>query len=145
MADDRDGMDENEGLMDELSRAIVEAMVNSPEVKKAMTKLTGRENLCSSSFLMLMLKVKNLSDSMNVGSKGSGGGAGSPKKDDCGGEGVNNANSPLPEQFTDFSSEISCDFVEDGKRLTKGEVDFRDFLSDKFDEMAWLKKHGIVY
>jgi len=33
----------------------------------------------------------------------------------------------------------------DGRKLTKNEIAFEDYLSEKFDETDWLKKHGIIF
>ncbi len=124
MSDDKekDGDKERDREMDELSRAIVEALVKSDEVRTAMTRAARKEDVCEGSFLVLMLKVKNLAQSMGVDVT-------RPcdmscdEKMELDSEGVGDAK---PEDDIPAHS-------EDGRKLTQGEIAFREYMSSRFN------------
>lgn len=131
---DQDRDKDKDKEMDELSRAIVEALVKSDEVRTAMTRAAKKEDVCEGSFLVLMLKVKNLAQSMGVDVT-------RPCDMSCDEKmeldlkGVENAK---PEDDIPPHS-------EDGRKLTQGEIAFREYMSSRFNEDGWLKKHGLIF
>ncbi len=120
--------------MEALSRAIVEAIVKSKDVRKAIRKLSDNDENYSKSFMVLMLRVQNLVESIGVD--------------------LSKAMDQMHERHYDPSAaepagakKKNNDFknVVDGKRETPSELAFREYLANRFNVDAWLKKHGIIF
>ncbi|MBI4667402.1 MAG: hypothetical protein HY751_13445 [Nitrospinae bacterium] len=122
----------NEKDMEVLTRAIVEAITKSRDVRDAIKRLSEGEEVCSKSFMVLMLKVRSLAESM-----------GFDVADECRHEplkprATGKPAAPPQEDVVKLSGR-----VEDGKALSDSESLFRDYLAEKFDQDAWLKKLGL--
>ncbi|VAX24075.1 hypothetical protein MNBD_NITROSPINAE02-2233 [hydrothermal vent metagenome] len=128
MPDEKD----REKEMETLSRAIVEAIVKSRSVRKAISKLSNKEDLFSGSLMVLMLKLQSLADSTN--------------KDDEGAFVDDAEHGAVIEDEISLLAKnkpINSDIYDEGKKLTPNEAAFRKFLSDNFDQQKWLKRHGL--
>jgi len=122
--------------MEVLTRAIVEAITKSREVKEAVKKLSETDEICSKSFMVLMLKVANLADTMGLDFPSS-------------------CNHDQPEKRSQrYAADLGTDEAdstpiekkrEDGGGLSSREKEFRKFLEEKFDQEAWLKKLGLKF
>ena len=137
MPDDSGG----EKDMEALTRAIVDAITRSREVREAVKRLSDNDDVCSKSFMVLMLKVRNLAETMGV------------ELHTCSHEGSsaqerfeelkrvykpktkNGEPSPPPQPPRD---------MVDGAVLSPEEAAFREYLAEKFDEQAWLRKLGLI-
>ncbi len=51
---------------EELSKAITEAVMTSPKVKKIVAEIQKDENICPKSFMVLVLKMEVLTDSLEL-------------------------------------------------------------------------------
>ncbi|MDH5637686.1 MAG: hypothetical protein OEZ04_04285 [Nitrospinota bacterium] len=132
MADDKQ-RDDN---MEFLSRAIVDAITKSPEVRQAIKKLAEEDESYSRSFMVLMLKVRNLAESLGVKIAGPG--------DDMGGDEMFDLNFMERKQgaepeITDLSNYV------DGRKESPKEIEFRKFESTRFNQEEWLRKHGLSF
>lgn len=130
-------MSENERPDDDmemLSKAIVDAIIKSKDVREAIRKLSDTDESYSKSFMVLMLRVQNLVESIGVDlSK-----AVDPSSD----EKFNPAPvkpSAAKKKNNDFKNLV------DGKIETPSELAFREFLADRFDQDEWLKKIGVIF
>lgn len=128
MPDDKD----REKEIETLSRAIVEAIIKSKDVRQAVNKLSNKEDLFSGSLMVLMVKLQNLADSVAMDDEEAFG-------DDIEDGAVieNDIINPTESKPIDFDS------YEEGKKLSSNEAAFRKFLSENFDQKKWLKRHGL--
>ncbi|MGK7346069.1 MAG: hypothetical protein ACNS63_09705 [Candidatus Nitrospinota bacterium M3_3B_026] len=122
-----------ENEMEILSKAIVDAIVRSRDVRKAIARLSGSDEIDSKSFMVLMLKVGNLAEAMGFDVP-PGGGDGAAK------EGTNGEAGDKPDEQVKLP-----DSYEDGRRLSRAEKAFREYLSKVFDQDEWLRKNGLIY
>src|SRR3989339_597339 len=104
--------------IEKLSRAIVDAIVGSKEVKSILSRLIEKNVMVDKGFMMLMIKVQALSELADMAGKDNGAKRPSRKKS--------------PRQYID------------GRELTPSEIAFLDYCTKNFDEKEWLKKIGIT-
>lgn len=118
-----------------LSRAIVDAIVKSSDVRKAIRKLSESDESYAKSFMVLMLKVQNIAETME-GEKPAKPGLPTEKKMELGKE--------------DFEGELDEEPEEprknyvDGKLLSPSEMAFREFLAERFDQDDWLRRNKLI-
>ncbi|MBI4828832.1 MAG: hypothetical protein HY804_08495 [Nitrospinae bacterium] len=116
---------------EKLSRAIVEAILKSREVRKAVRQLSEEDEGYLKSYMVLMLKVSNLVEAVETGlASASGGEEPAPRLK------VKARPRSKPNEFRYFV---------DGRKVTPEEFAFCEYLSGKFDQQAWLKKLGIFF
>ncbi|MBI5186762.1 MAG: hypothetical protein HZA01_13690 [Nitrospinae bacterium] len=112
-------MDSNdyEKKLEKLSRSITEAILMSRNVRSAIQELKREEIIGPKSFLMLMMRMDSLADLVDTiqGNKKNG-----------------KAQRRKNEQFID------------GKKLSNSEIEFYEYLAEKFDETGWMKENGIT-
>lgn len=125
----------NEKDMEILTRAIVDAITKSRDVREAMRRLTESDEVCAKSFMVLMLKVRSLAETMGLDFPSSC--SHDPEK-----------SPPVKEKKKadsrqdSFKKLMAC--YVDGKQLTPREMEFCEYLATKFDSDEWLKKHGLI-
>ncbi len=119
--------------MELLSRAIIDAIVKSKDVRNAMNKLFQADESYAKSLMVLMLKVQNLADSL--GTEGENGTEFTHEK-------RLEFNTKVEEELRNHDIDISN--IVDGIRETSSETAFRKFLADRFDQDEWLKKNGLI-
>ena len=120
--------DRPEKDMEALSKAIVEAIIGSSDVKDALDKLQKIDAQAANSIMVFMVRLDSLSD---VGGK--------DKKMD-----------PLIEEALEMKPKKRKGRkthekppVVDGKIITKNEQKFLDYLSLNFDQQEWLKRNKL--
>ena len=116
--------------MEHLSKAIVEAILGSDDVKKALEKLNTSEDTLGKNFMVFMVSL----DSLNDAKKGNK----NPELNE-----INELNDlaeemPKPRRRRPVKRNETPDHI-DGEPLSKNEKHFRDMISDHFDTEAWLK------
>jgi hypothetical protein len=104
--------------IERLSKAIVDAIVSSKEVKSILSRLIEKDVMVDKGFMILMIKIQALSELADLTGKDNRAKRPSRKKS--------------PKQYID------------GRELTPGEMAFLDYCAKKFDEKEWLKKIGIT-
>ena len=126
----------NEKDMEILTRAIVDAITKSRDVREAIRRLSETDEVCSKSFMVLMLKVRSLAETMGLD--------------------FPNACSHEPEKLSPPAKEKKrgearqaalkkiMGGLVDGKKLTQREMEFCEYMADNFDSGEWLKKHGLI-
>lgn len=118
-----------------LSRAIVDAIVKSSDVRKAIRKLSESDESYAKSFMVLMLKVQNIAETLE-GEKPAKPGLPTEKKMELGKEDFEGELDEEPE-------ETRKNYV-DGKLLSPSEMAFRKFLAERFDQDDWLKRNKLI-
>ncbi|MCH8209675.1 MAG: hypothetical protein IIA62_11585 [Nitrospinae bacterium] len=111
---------------EKLSRAITEAVMTSEKVKKIAAEIQKKEDICPESFMVLVLKLQILTDSLEVNVDEM------PEK--------SRKKSRRPRK----KSSGMAQFI-DGQQLTTKEIKFQEFANERFDAQEWLKKNGLIF
>ena len=116
----------SEHKFEELSKAIAEAVMSSKKVKKVVADIQKKEKICPQSFMVLILKTQVLADSLDL-----------------------DLEEPILEKKRvkrprKKSSKEQLQYI-DGQRLSKNEIAFENFFSERFDTDQWLKKNGLEF
>jgi hypothetical protein len=119
-----DGPERN---FEKLSKAITEAVMTSPKVKKMVAEIQKNDEICPKSFMVLVLKMEVLTDSVELEV-----------------EEELTEDQPTPQKRTNKKSSKKPQFI-DGQQLSKKEIEFQDFSNKKFNTEEWLKKNGLIF
>jgi len=121
--------DGSERSFEKLSKAITEAVMTSPKVKKIVAEIQKDEDICPKSFMVLVLKMEVLTDSLELEVE-------EELKEER----------PAPKKRKSKSKKSSRkpQFI-DGQELSKKEIEFQEFTNKKFDDDEWLKKNGLIF
>ncbi len=114
-----------DGDYEKLSKAITEAVLRSPKVKKIVSEIQKRDDICPQSFMVLVLKLQSLTEGFEVEVEEA---TEKPKKKSRRGK---------------KKAAEEAQFI-DGARLSKKEIEFEEFISEHFDTEEWLKKNGLI-
>ena len=120
---DSDGAERS---FEKLSKAITEAVMTSPKVKKIVAEIQKSEEICPTSFMVLVLKMEVLTDSLEVEV-----------------EEELTEEHPGPKKRSSRKPPKKAQFI-DGKKLTKKEIEFQEYSNKKFNTEEWLKKNGLI-
>ena len=118
--------DGSERSFEKLSKAINEAVMTSPKVKKIVAEIQKDEDICPKSFMVLVLKMEVLTDSLELEVE-------EELKEER----------PVPKKRRGKKSLRKPQFI-DGQELSKKEIEFQEFTNKKFDDDEWLKKNGLI-
>ena len=119
-----DGPERN---FEKLSKAITEAVMTSPKVKKMVAEIQKNDEICPKSFMVLVLKMEVLTDSVELEV-----------------EEELTEDQPTPQKRTNKKSSKKPQFI-DGQQLSKKEIEFQEFSNKKFNTEEWLKKNGLIF
>ena len=119
--------DGSERSFEKLSKAITEAVMTSPKVKKIVAEIQKNEEICPKSFMVLVLKMEVLTDSLELEV-----------------EEELTEESPVPKKRNSKNSAKKAQFI-DGRRLSKKEIEFQEFSNKNFNNEEWLKKNGLIF
>ena len=111
---------------EKLSKAITEAVMVSPKVKKIVAEIQKNEEICPKSFMVLVLKMEVLTDSFDLEV-----------------EEELTEEQPTPKKRASKKSLKKSQFI-DGQQLSKKEIEFQEYSSKKFNTEKWLKKNGLI-
>lgn len=114
-----------DGDYEKLSKAITEAVLSSPKVKKIVSEIQKRDEICPQSFMVLVLKLQSLTEGFEVEVEEA---TEKPKK---------------KSRRTKKKMAEEAQYI-DGARLSKKEIEFEEFVSERFDAEEWLKKNGLI-
>jgi hypothetical protein len=121
-----DGPERN---FEKLSKAITEAVMTSPKVKKIVAEIQKNDEICPKSFMVLVLKMEVLTDSVEL---------------EVEGEGELTEDQFPPKKRTIKKPSKKPQFI-DGQQLSKKEIEFQEFSNKKFNTEEWLKKNGLTF
>ena len=119
--------DGSERSFEKLSKAITEAVMTSPKVKKIVAEIQKDEDICPKSFMVLVLKMEVLTDSLELEVE-------EELKEER----------PAPKKRRGKKSSRKPQFI-DGQELSKKEIEFQEFTNKKFVDDEWLKKNGLIF
>ena len=122
-------MSESDGAersFEKLSKAITEAVMVSPKVKKIVAEIQKNEEICPKSFMVLVLKMEVLTDSFDLEV-----------------EEELTEEQPTPKKHAGRKSLKKSQFI-DGQQLSKKEIEFQEYSNKKFNTEEWLKKNGLI-
>lgn len=119
--------DGSERSFEKLSKAITEAVMTSPKVKKIVAEIQKDEDICPKSFMVLVLKMEVLTDSLELEVE-------EELKEER----------PAPKKRRSKKSSRKPQFI-DGQELSKKEIEFQEFTNKKFDDDEWLKKNRLIF
>jgi hypothetical protein len=114
-----------DGDYEKLSKAITEAVLSSPKVKKIVSEIQQRDDICPQSFMVLVLKLQSLTEGFEVEVEEA------PEK------------SKKKPRRTKKKTAEEAQYI-DGARLSKKEIEFEEFISERFDAEEWLKRNGLI-
>ncbi len=114
-----------DGDYEKLSKAITEAVLSSPKVKKIVSEIQKRDEICPQSFMVLVLKLQSLTEGFDVEVEEA------PEK------------SKKKARRTKKKTAEEAQYI-DGAKLSKKEIEFEEFISERFDAEEWLKKNGLI-
>ncbi len=115
-----------DGDYEKLSKAITEAVLSSPKVKKIVSEIQQRDEICPQSFMVLVLKLQSLTEGFDVEVEEA------PEK---------------PKKKTRRTKKKTAEEGQyiDGEKLSQKEIAFEEFISERFDPEEWLKKNGLIF
>lgn len=122
-------MDESSGSdqkFEELSKAIAEAVMNSKKVKKVVAEIQKKEKICPQSFMVLVLKMQVLADSLDLDIEDPA------------------VEKKRTKRTRKKPSKEQGQYI-DGQKLSKNEIAFENYFSERFDAGQWLKKNGLEF
>ena len=114
--------------MEALSKAIVEAIIGSSDVKEALDKLKKLDASAANSIMVFMVRLDSLSGANDSGKK----------LDPV----IEEALEMKPKKRKGRKPQEKPRVV-DGKIISKNEQKFLDYLSLNFDQQEWLKKNKL--
>jgi len=110
---------------EKLSKAITDAVMNSEKVKKIVAEIQKKEKICPQSFMVLVLKMQVLTESLEM-----------EVEEDF-------LDKPPAKKTGKKKSRERPQYI-DGNRLSKKEIEFQEYNSQQFDTQNWLKKNGLI-
>ena len=117
---------DSEPEFEKLSKAITEAVMTSEKVKKIVAAIQKNDKICPQSFMVLVLKMQVLTESLELEIEQEG----TEKK-------------PVAQKRGHKKTSEKPQYI-DGRKLSKREVDFEEFVNGRFDSETWLKKNGLI-
>ena len=118
---------DSEPNFENLSKAITEAVMTSDKVRKIVEEIQKDEEICPQSFMVLVLKMQVLTESLELNIEENDTLKDTPARK------VAKKKNPRNAQYID------------GEKLSKDELDFEEFRSKKFDSENWLKKNRLSF
>ncbi len=117
---------DSEPEFEKLSKAITEAVMTSEKVKKIVAAIQKNDRICPQSFMVLVLKMQVLTESLEL----------EIEQEDT-------EKKPIAQKRGHKKTSGKPQYI-DGRRLSKREVDFEEFVNGRFDSETWLKKNGLI-
>ena len=117
---------DSEPEFEKLSKAITEAVMTSERVKKIVAEIQKNDKICPQSFMVLVLKMQVLTESLELEIEQEG-----------------TENKPVAQKRSRKKTSGKPQYI-DGRRLSKREIDFEEFINGRFDSETWLKKNGLI-
>ncbi|MDH5542481.1 MAG: hypothetical protein OEY64_05910 [Nitrospinota bacterium] len=127
--------------MEKLSRAIVEAILASDDVKKSLEKLQHVDSSTYKSLMVFMLRLDSLSDFRN---KLSSDISDMDEMPDLEMEKGDEIAIPKKRKVRKSADKVFLPDIIDGRIISGSEKKFLDFLADNFDQDTWLREHGLT-
>ena len=118
---------DSEPEFEKLSKAITEAVMSSEKIRKIVEEIQKKDEICPQSFMVLVLKMQVLTESLELKIEQS-----------------NTAEKPVTKKRGRRKTSEKSQYI-DGRKLSKREIDFEEFLNKRFDSESWLKENGLIF
>ena len=118
---------DSEPEFEKLSKAITEAVMTSDKVRRIVEEIQKKDEICPQSFMVLVLKMQVLTESLELKIEQS-----------------NTAEKPVTKKRGRRKTSEKSQYI-DGRKLSKREIDFEEFLNERFDSENWLRKNGLIF
>ena len=118
---------DSEPEFEKLSKAITEAVMTSEKVRKIVEEIQKKDEICPQSFMVLVLKMQVLTESLELKV-----------------EQESSAGKPVTKKRVRKKTPEKSQYI-DGRKLSKREIDFEEFLNKRFDSEGWLKENGLIF
>ena len=118
---------DSEPEFEKLSKAITEAVITSNKVRKIVEVIQKKDGICPQSFMVLVLKMQILTESLNLQVEQSDADI-----------------KPISKKRTRKNTTKKSQYI-DGRKLSKREIDFEELLNERFNSNQWLKKNGLTF
>lgn len=99
--------------------------MNSEKVKKIVAEIQKKEKICPQSFMVLVLKMQVLTESLDMEIE------------------EEFLDKPPPRKRGRKKAANQPQFI-DGNKLSQKEIDFQEFSIERFDTQTWLKRNGLI-
>ena len=117
---------DSEPEFERLSRAITEAVMTSDKVRKIVEEIQKKDKICPQSFMVLVLKMQVLTESLEL------------EIDD------NIEEKPATKKPKRKKAAKKPQYI-DGQKLSQDEIDFEEFRNKEFNTEDWLKDNGLSF
>ena len=118
---------DSEPEFEKLSKAITEAVMTSDKVRKIVEEIQKKDEICPQSFMVLVLKMQVLTESLDLKVEQSDADV-----------------KPSTKKRTRKNTTKKSQYI-DGRKLSKREIDFEEFFNERFDPNQWLRKNGLTF
>ena len=112
---------------EKLSKVITEAVMTSEKVRKIVEEIQKKNEICPQSFMVLVLQMQVLSESLEL----------KVEQD-------NTVEKSITKKRSRKKPPEKLQYI-DGRKLSKREIDFEEFLNERFDSERWLRKNGLIF
>lgn len=128
-------MNNPEGEMENLSKAIVEAILASGDVKKALERVQSSDSAAAKSLMVFMLRLDSIAEFKERLES---------EQDEMFDLGIEDEQQkPKRRRLRKKNDLPPLPDIIDGRVVSRSEKKFMEFLADNFDQTNWLKKNGI--
>ena len=117
---------DSEPEFERLSKAITEAVMSSEKVRKIVEEIQKKDEICPQSFMVLVLKMQVLTESLEI-----------EIEEDY-------AEKKPNKKRGRKKSQNSPQYI-DGRKLNKSEIAFEEYVNEQFDTEDWLRKNGLIF
>ena len=118
---------DSEPEFEKLSKAITEVVMTSEKIRKIVEEIQKKDEICPQSFMVLVLKMQVLTESLELKI-----------------EHDNTQEKPVTKKRVRKKTPGKPQYI-DGRKLSKREIDFEEFLNERFDSESWLRKNGLIF
>ena len=118
---------DSEPQFEKLSKAITEAVMTSEKVRKVVEEIQKKEEICPQSFMVLVLKMQVLTESLELNI-----------------EQGDTSEKPVTKKRRRKSTLKKSQYI-DGRKLSQHEVDFEEFRNKRFNSDDWLKNNRLTF
>ncbi len=125
---------------EKLSKAITEAVMSSAKVRKIVSDIQKKDEVCAQSFMVLVLRLSTLTESLEPESPD----AVEPVSLEAGEENLPEKPKKSPARRGRKKSSKASQYI-DGQKLSKKEIEFQEFMNKDFDQDDWLKQNKLLF
>ena len=118
---------DSEPEFEKLSKAVTEAVMTSEKIRKIVEEIQKKDAICPQSFMVLVLKMQVLTESLEL----------KVEQD-------SSEEKAVTKKRNRKKTREKSQYI-DGRKLSKREIDFEEFLNKRFDSENWLKENGLIF